>query len=268
MVKSHPEYDVIPFPLIRRLVVDSGRNGKRKRSVLALIEVDVINTRQIMADYKTKVGESLSFTAFIINCLGKAIDSKRIVYARRDFRGRLYLFHDVDCAVMVEIGLEIQKFPLAHVLRGINKRSFGSIHEEVRAVKRDPERSGSLQLNHRTVTLFLRLPWFLRDLVYWVGSRSPARFKILAGPVVVSSVGMFGKGGGWGIGPGSLYATSFIIGGITEKPGVINGQIVIRKYLNLTAEFDHDIIDGAPTALFMRQLTDLIEGAYGLDDYR
>jgi hypothetical protein len=40
---------------------------------------------------------------------------------------------------------------------------------------------------------------------------------------VVPSVGMFGKGGGWGIGPGSLYATSFLIGGITEKPGVING---------------------------------------------
>jgi hypothetical protein len=66
MVKSHPDDDVIPFPLIRRLIVDSGRNGKRKRSVVALIEVDINNARQIMADYKTKVGESLSFTAFTI----------------------------------------------------------------------------------------------------------------------------------------------------------------------------------------------------------
>lgn len=268
MVKSNSDYDVIPFPLIRKLVVDSGRTGKRKRSMVALVELDVTDARQIMADYKGKHGESLSFTAFIINCLGQVIDDNRIVQARRDFLGRLYLFHDVDCAVMIEIDYEGHKFPFAHVLRGVNKRSFRSIHEEVRAVKREPMRSDSLQKNHRIITLFLRLPWFLRDLVYWAGSRSPRIFKNLAGTIVVSAVGMYGKGGGWGIGPGSVYPMSFLIGGISEKPGITNGQIAIRKYLNLTADFDHDIIDGAPTARFLHQITDLIEGAYGLDDYR
>jgi pyruvate/2-oxoglutarate dehydrogenase complex dihydrolipoamide acyltransferase (E2) component len=55
------------------------------------------------------------------------------------------------------------------------------------------------------------------------------------------------------------------VGGIGEKPGVVDGHIAIREYLSLTVSFDHDIIDGAPAARFTQQLIDLIESGYGLD---
>jgi pyruvate/2-oxoglutarate dehydrogenase complex dihydrolipoamide acyltransferase (E2) component len=32
--------------------------------------------------------------------------------------------------------------------------------------------------------------------------------------------------------------------GISEKPGVVDGQVVIRDSLSLTISFDHDMIDG------------------------
>ena len=56
------------------------------------------------------------------------------------------------------------------------------------------------------------------------------------------------------------------VGGIGEKPGVVDGQIAIRDYLSLTISFDHDIIDGAPAARFTKRLKDLIESGYGLED--
>jgi pyruvate/2-oxoglutarate dehydrogenase complex dihydrolipoamide acyltransferase (E2) component len=56
------------------------------------------------------------------------------------------------------------------------------------------------------------------------------------------------------------------VGGIGEKPGVVNGHIAIRDYLSLTISFDHDIIDGAPAARFTQRLKDLIESGYGLLD--
>jgi hypothetical protein len=34
----------------------------------------------------------------------------------------------------------------------------------------------------------------------------------------------------------------------------------------MTINFDHDMIDGAPAARFVQQLSDLIESGYGLDD--
>ena len=56
------------------------------------------------------------------------------------------------------------------------------------------------------------------------------------------------------------------VGGIGEKPGVVDGHIAIRDYLSLTLSFNHDLIDGTPAARFATRLKDLIESGYGLDD--
>ena len=56
------------------------------------------------------------------------------------------------------------------------------------------------------------------------------------------------------------------MGGIGEKPGIVEGHIAIREYLSLTVSFDHDTIDGAPAARFTQRLKDLIESGYGLGD--
>ena len=56
------------------------------------------------------------------------------------------------------------------------------------------------------------------------------------------------------------------VGGIGEKPGVVDGQIAIREYLSLTISFDHELIDGAPAARFTERLKELIESGYGLGD--
>jgi len=56
------------------------------------------------------------------------------------------------------------------------------------------------------------------------------------------------------------------VGGIAEKPGVVNGTIAIREYLSLTLSVNHDIVDGAPAARLTERLKELIESGYGLDD--
>ncbi len=54
------------------------------------------------------------------------------------------------------------------------------------------------------------------------------------------------------------------VGGVGEKPGVVDGQIAIREYLGLTASFDHNMIDGAQATRFTERLKELIESGYGL----
>ena len=67
----------------------------------------------------------------------------------------------------------------------------------------------------------------------------------------------------------SLSFTAFLItvGGIGVKPGVVDGHIAIREYLSLTISLNHEMIDGAPAARFIRRLKDLIESGYGLNDF-
>jgi hypothetical protein len=78
---------------------------------MALIEADVSRARAILRDYGEKTGERISFTAFIITCLGKAIDQNRYLHACRDLRGRLILFEDVDCTTLIEIDLQGGEIP-------------------------------------------------------------------------------------------------------------------------------------------------------------
>jgi pyruvate/2-oxoglutarate dehydrogenase complex dihydrolipoamide acyltransferase (E2) component len=77
---------------------------------------------------------------------------------------------------------------------------------------------------------------------------------------------MFEKGASWGIPPVPPTSLWVTVGGIGEKPGGVDGQIVMRNSLSLTISFDHDIVDGAPAARFTQRLKDLIESGYGLFD--
>ena len=62
------------------------------------------------------------------------------------------------------------------------------------------------------------------------------------------------------------HSLQLTLGGIGEKPGVVNHQIEVREYLSVTISFDHDVIDGAPAARFTQRLKKLIENGYGLGD--
>jgi pyruvate/2-oxoglutarate dehydrogenase complex dihydrolipoamide acyltransferase (E2) component len=92
---------------------------------------------------------------------------------------------------------------------------------------------------------------------------NPLWFKRFGGTVGMSSIGMFGPGGGWGIpiAPPTLMIT---VGGIATKPRYIDGSLQPRKMLDLTISVDHDLVDGAPAARFARRLADLVESADGL----
>ncbi len=83
--------------------------------------------------------------------------------------------------------------------------------------------------------------------------------KKYSGTTVVTSVGMFGKGGGWGVSFMPVHTLGLTIGGIAQRGGVIDGMIAIREYIDLTVTFDHDIIDGAPAARFLQRFKDQLE---------
>ena len=104
----------------------------------------------------------------------------------------------------------------------------------------------------------MALPVFIKRPLMQMMFKDPHRAKETAGTVLLTAVGMFGEGGGWGI-PLIMHTLGVTLGGIAEKPVVIDGQIKVRECLSLTVSFDHDIIDGAPAARFTQRFKDLIE---------
>ena len=76
---------------------------------------------------------------------------------------------------------------------------------------------------------------------------------------------MFGRGGGWGLCRPN-HTLAVVIGGLARKPGLVDGRVEAREYLDLTVQVDHDIVDGAPAARFSSMLEELIQSGHGLED--
>ena len=295
MKRNQHDYKIVPYPKIRRVLSAMLGTVQRKHMMHGLVEMDVTKAHQYMHEYKARTGESLSFTAFIVTCLAHAVDENKSVQAYRKGRNKLVIFDDVDVSIQVERRVDGQKkyapatlatltsrepgqkkaddrqknrvdtmFP--HFIRAANKKTFWEIHREIRAAQEEKV---------ETTTKFTALQWaaslptfmivFIWRLAWWLIIRYPRLQKKYGGTVGITAVGMFAKGGGWGI-PTAAHTLDITLGGIGEKAVRVDGQLEFREYLSMTISMDHDIIDGAPATRFALRLKELIESSFGLID--
>jgi pyruvate/2-oxoglutarate dehydrogenase complex dihydrolipoamide acyltransferase (E2) component len=250
-------FEVKPFPRARQDIVDSLAVGVGRHMVHALLELDVTRARALIRDEEAREGERLSFTAFLVATLARAIDEDRRLHACRDWRGRLVLFDEVDVVTLIES--EIDRVAVPHVIRAANRRTVRELHDEIRLIQQAPQRSE--QRSGALARLSAFTPGLLRRLFLRLLRRSPRWLKRAAGTTLVTSVGMFGMGRGWVVGIVPLHTLCLTVAGISTQPAVVDGHVEPRELLALTASLDHDIVDGAPAARFARRFRELIEGA-------
>jgi pyruvate/2-oxoglutarate dehydrogenase complex dihydrolipoamide acyltransferase (E2) component len=258
------DYKTVPYPVDREIVVDSGRLAARRHIIHALIEIDVTDARRHIRDHRAGTGRSLSFTAFLVCCLARAIEAHPGVcaYKARSIRGRrLVIFDDVDVAVMIET--QRDRVAVPYIIRGANRKTLLQVNDEIRAVQADPGRSAAWK---GMAVRAGKLPRFARDIFYRFMIGNPHRFKRYSGTVVVTAVGMFARGGGWAIGFLPMHTLGLTVGGIVRRPVLVEDKIANREYLPVTISFDHDVVDGAPAARFVDHFGRLVEEAACLND--
>lgn len=258
---KRPEYRTERIPPMRRFAIDAGYLGRRRHIVHGLIEVDVTDARELIRVHERITGEKLSFTAFIVCCLSRAIEEHPHLHAYRDWLGRLVIFDDVNVTSMIEVQHGERRIPIPHVFKATNHKSLSQIHEEMREVQKRPQAASASKF----MRWFLLAPAFIRRAFYWVVMRFPTLFREQSSSVIVTAVGMFGEGGGWAITMPN-FTLSVAVGGIATKPGIYRGEVTARQYLDLTVSIDHDIVDGAPAARFVNTFKSLLESSYGLKE--
>src|SRR6478672_4546319 len=135
MKRQRADYQVIPYPRYMRFAAAAYQSVRRKPMIHGLLEADVTEARTLLREYKARTGESLSFTAFLCACLGKAVDEHKAVQAFRMAGNRLILFDDVDIAIRIEREIAGQKYVIPYILRAANRRSLRELHDEIRAAQ-------------------------------------------------------------------------------------------------------------------------------------
>lgn len=259
----HKAYQIIPFPWLRVPVVDSLRAGRGKPLMCALTEVDVTLARQALRERERQTGERLSFTAFIIGCVARAVADNPMTQAYHLGRKRLILFDDVDVCTPIEHDSGGGRQASPYVIRAANRKPLRTIHSLIRAAQA-ADVGGAWEMRGRR--MYPYLPRLLRTAFWRAFNRYPRLKKRIGGSVMVTAVGMFGAGAGWGISPVSDYTLQVILGGVMERPAIVEGRVAARQYLCMTISADHDILDGAPFARFIQRLKELIAGGYGLEE--
>lgn len=266
MTETIRPYRVIDLTPTRRAWLNILDLSGSRHCMYGLLEVDVTIARQLIAAHKARMGQTLSFTGFLVCCLARAVDEDKTVQAYLRGRRQLVIFEDVDVGLMIERKMGEKSTLMGYVIQCANRKTYREIHQEIRAVQSEPVPPGSgMPSWFRTLLL---LPWPLSrvssSLFRMATRRDPMISVSMTGTVAITSVGMFGGGhSGWGLYP-AAHSLDLVVGSVVSKPVVVAGQIEPREVLHLTVAFDHDVIDGAPAARFTRRLVELLESGYGL----
>jgi pyruvate/2-oxoglutarate dehydrogenase complex dihydrolipoamide acyltransferase (E2) component len=262
MMRKKDRHTIKKFPRIRQATVDLLKAAKRKNMIHSFIEVDITKTRSLLRERKRRTEEYISLTGFIIYCAAAAVEQNKHVHAYRDWFNRLVLFDDVDVSTTIERKVGEQNEVVAAVIRAANRKSAADISREILEEKQKDARDAEV---FRLIQLYLAIPAFIRRLVFIVLDRSPGQMKKRAGTIMVTSLPMVGVGAGWGL-PIASHTLNVTVGAVVKRPKEIDGKVVNREHVCLTLSFDHDIVDGAPAARFIRQLTKLLESGQSIVD--
>ena len=259
------KYEVQPFSKARQDITVITHEGKRRLNVHALLEVDVTKARETMNALKGK--QDISFTGWIIKCVGQAAHEHHQMNAYRLGRRKIVFFDDVDIPIPVERNVGGEQRPLAYIVRKANEKTVADITKEIREAQHQTIDASTEVLGETLTRLeqwVLHAPFWIKKLGIFLTRGRGLLKKKHFGTIGVTAIGMKGRFPGWVIGMGGPIASLVAVGGIMKKPGVIDDKILIRDYLHITITVDHSVVDGGPLVRFISRLTELLETGYGL----
>jgi len=251
-------YQIVDFPRVREFVVDVMVPAERKHMIHVLFEADVTDVIAYREKMKVEGATPPSITAFIIKCVADVAMTDQRIASLRFAPRKLAIFDDMHVSCNVEKEIDGQSQPLGLVVRQANRKNINEIFDEIHSYATE-----GFKEQVEPMKKFAKLPRFLRSIFMSPMFYNPNTIAKQGFNIIVTSMGMFGAGGGHVI-PYQHCTLCISVGGITRKPGMVEDRMEPRKYLSITATFDHDITDGAPAARFAQLLKEYIERGHGL----
>lgn len=253
-MQNHNGYISKPVSFSRKAVMASASVTRRRNTIHCITEVDITAVRAKMRQYFNETGEKLSLTAYVVTCLAQTLKSHPELNSFLKGNRHIQL-QDCTISVMIERKAEGENVPEPLAIHKSWEKSFRQINDEIRAAQHlPPAPLGSLSGN----SWFRFIPAFLLRSFISLADRNIS-MAMKYGKVAVTSVGMHGNQASWFIPHGS--ATVLItVGSIDKKKGSCDGKEQESEYLCITASFDHNIVDGAPSARFMKQFAETLSG--------
>jgi pyruvate/2-oxoglutarate dehydrogenase complex dihydrolipoamide acyltransferase (E2) component len=231
-----------------------------------LIELDVSKSREKIRDYNKRNNIKISFTAWMISVISCTIKKYETAASFLKSKNKLIIFDDINVSIVVEKELNGQKVPIPLIIEKANEKSIETITMQIADARNKKLADKDIVLQRyvkKLERIYYILPGFMRRYVWKYLLKHPKLAFEKMGNVAFTSIGMMGNVNGWFI-PISVHPLCFGISSIIKKPIVIKNKIEIREILNMSVLLDHDVIDGAPVARFISELSKNIEAGLKL----
>jgi pyruvate/2-oxoglutarate dehydrogenase complex dihydrolipoamide acyltransferase (E2) component len=235
-------------------------------SVYGLIEIDMTEVRALLPDYEKKHQVKVTPSHLV----GKAI--AHCMKLRPEINGmirgsKIYLREDVTLFYQVNIPGEGKDAVKKATLSGttIEKAESLPLHQIASDLKEKASRArkGEDRELARNLEVFNYLPWWLSRFYLNIGSwliyglnldmRKFGLPKDPFGSVMITNIGSLGIDLAWApLCPYTRVPLLLTVGAVTEKPVIVDGEVVVRPILPVACTFDHRLIDGVHAAQMAR----------------
>jgi pyruvate dehydrogenase E2 component (dihydrolipoamide acetyltransferase) len=266
------------------LPFDEGVNSTRRK--LAIATWGAPHEGNIYGKLSVDAGESLAYVEHLRKTTGEKVTighivGKALALALKQapgLNGRIVLGRfvphatvDVTFLVALENGRDLAKTK-------IERADEKSIADIARALAQGARslRDGKNAEFEKSKGLVRRLPsWALKPVVWTTGFLTSA-LGVSAmgleafpfGSAIITNVGVFGLDEGYA--PPTPFArvpVYVLVGAVKDQPAVVDGEVVSRPTLTITATVDHRFIDGAELATLAKIVRQGIECPWTLDGH-
>lgn len=219
------------------------------------MEIDAANLLATIDDIRRHTGEHVTITHAVVKAVACGLAAVPALNSRLA-RGREHPRESIDVLVIVATGDELTGIKIANA----DQKSLGEIAAELERRSAAIRAGRDAEFGRTKRMLEVLPPRLLRHgirLSAWLTSDLNLNLPRLGlprqafGSAMVSSIGMTGITHAYS--PlASYYRVPLLIlvGAVHEKAVVVNGMIVARPVLTLTATFDHRYTDGLQAAKF------------------
>ncbi|MBM66188.1 MAG: 2-oxo acid dehydrogenase [Myxococcales bacterium] len=244
----------------------------REGLIYGSLSIDTTEAQRYIDYLRDESGLRVSITHLVGKALALGLKASPGLNGRIH-RGRFIPFEEVAFAFLValEDGGDLAKVKVERA----EEKTVVEITKQLDAEAQRLRAGKDDQFNKSKGLLRLLPTWILRPIIHLTGKiASGYGWNIPAlgieafpfGSAVLTSVGMFGIEVGyapptpWAHVP--VYAA---ICAIRDEPVAVDGQVVIRPMLTLTATLDHRFIDGMDAAKFAKTIRRVLEKPWELD---
>ena len=235
----------------RRKLAIATWGSPREGNIYGKVTLDATAALDHLERLSRETGEHITITHFVGKVMAEVLAKSPGLNGFLRF-GAYHQHRTADVSFLVNIG---EGTDLSHVkVADLDRKSILDLARELNG-KASKVRHGQDEEFKKSTSILRSLPtWALRPTlraIGWLTGSAGLEVKLAGlrrfpfGGCMISNVGMFGLDEGYM--PPTPFAhipIYLLIGAIREQPTVVDGQIVVRKLITLSATVDHRFIDG------------------------